>query len=140
MGIFKKEKERKEFTDSNDLKDISDLLGEFDAREIEMFMIMGRAAEKSPDGPYRNAMSMYLERTKVKLNEIEDRILDEGHKLITRHLLDDVDEDEYIEMMEEVKIKLKILRDVQQYTEFLANKQISGNKNMIVINSNSNRN
>lgn len=133
MGIFKREKGKNNYGDIKDLKDISDLLGEFNAHEIELFMIMGRAAEQSPEGPYKNAMSIYLDKTRMKLNEIEDYILNEGHKLITRHLLDDVDEDEYIDRMEEMKMKLKILRDVQEYTEFMAKKQISDRKNENII-------
>ncbi|MGC8547314.1 MAG: hypothetical protein ACP5MU_06660 [Thermoplasmata archaeon] len=139
MGIFKKEKEKNYYNDIKDFKEISELLGEFNAHEIELFVIMSRAAERSPEGPYKNAMSIYLDKTRTKLNEIEDYILNEGHKLITRHLLDDVDEDEYIEGMEEMKMKLKILRDVQEYTEFMAKKQISGQKNdnIVTISTNS---
>jgi hypothetical protein len=133
MGIFKREKGKNNYADIKDLKDISDLVGEFNAHEIELFVIMSRAAERSPEGPYKNAMSIYLDKTRMKLNEIEDYILNEGHKLITRHLLDDVDEDEYIDRMEEMKMKLKILRDVQEYTEFMAKKQISDRKNENVV-------
>ncbi len=139
MGIFKKEKEKNYYNNIKDFKEISELLGEFNAHEIELFVIMSRAAERSPEGPYKNAMSIYLDKTRMKLNEIEDYILNEGHKLITRHLLDDVNEDEYIEGMEEMKMKLKILRDVQEYTEFMAKKQISSKKNdnIVTISTNS---
>lgn len=125
MGIFRKPKERNKNLESEDLQEVVDLLKEFDAHDVELYILMGRAAEKAPYGPYKSAMSIYYDKVGNHLTEIENYLLNEGHKLITRHLLDDIEEDEYINGMEEIKMKLRILRDLQEYTNFLSKKQIS---------------
>ncbi len=127
MSIFRRPKDEVKVTDPRELDRVTQMLEAYNAKEVELFIIMGKAAESLPSGPYGRAIDLYAAKVKEQIKVMEREIIQEGQSLITRHLLDDVAEDEYVESMEMTKEKLRLLRNVQAYVDFITNREVIRN-------------
>lgn len=98
------------------------LMDKYGAKEIPFFISMSRAADKWNNPQLKRGLQVYADSIRKKIDALSAAMLDRGSRLMVRHLLDDIEEEEYIEAMEELKDELKALRKFQDYVEFVLKK------------------
>ncbi len=83
-------------------------------KSISLGVLMAKAREKSGNPIFGIALNRYKDDLSENLASIESEIINEAVRLLILNLLDDLDNDEYIEQMEMLKERLKLLRKLER--------------------------
>ena len=113
LAIFKR-KEKLETLNDEDLMHLEEISSKVANKPISFGVLMAKAYEKSGNPIFGIALNRYKDDLSENLASIESEIINEAVRLLILNLLDDLDNDEYIEQMEMLKERLKSLRKLER--------------------------
>jgi len=113
LAIFKR-KEKLETLNDEDLMHLEEISSKVANKPISLGVLMAKAYEKSGNPIFGIALNRYKDDLSENLASIESEIINEAVRLLILNLLDDLDNDEYIEQMEMLKERLKSLRKLER--------------------------
>jgi len=113
LAIFKR-KEKLETLNDEDLMHLEEISSKVANKPISLGVLMAKAHEKSGNPIFGIALNRYKDDLSENLASIESEIINEAVRLLILNLLDDLDNDEYIEQMEMLKERLKSLRKLER--------------------------
>lgn len=111
--LLKKRKDEDEMTD-DDLLMINELMAEYGTNRASFALLLKRVGEKVGNPVFGALFDNYSPGLEQELREIERNLINDGVRLMVLNLLEDIDEDIYVEKMEILKEKLKIFRKLER--------------------------
>ena len=113
LALFRKKEEMEKLNDE-DLARIEEISSKVIDKPISLGILMAKANEKSGNPIFGIALNRYKDDLDSSLKNIESEIINEAVRLLVLNLLDDLDNDSYIEQMEMLKDRLKSLRKLER--------------------------
>ncbi len=113
LSLLKRKKEN-ELTD-NDLLIFNDIMVESGGNRTTFALLLKKAGEKVDNPVFGALLDNYSPGLEIEIKKIETKIVNDAMRLMVLNLLEDIDEDDYVDQMELLKENLKIVRKLERW-------------------------